>query len=257
MSDNRVGAWARVLACVLLIPAAAWSQQEGSNHRIATAVYTETKLTIDGNLDEPAWQTAQVVSDFTQREPDEGAALTERTEVRVLYNNEFLYIGAYCHDRMQNGLIVNDIKRDFNIQDQDYFGISLDTFNDDRNGYFFGTTVAGNQRDSQFSDVGRTENVNWDGVWYSEGRRAEDGYMLEIAIPFSSLRFSKNKQQIWGLQLVRRIRRRDEVGFWAPLARNYNVINGVAFAGELRGIENVEPGRNLQVKPYGLAGVQH
>ncbi|MBI2820304.1 MAG: carbohydrate binding family 9 domain-containing protein, partial [Acidobacteria bacterium] len=236
---------------------AAWSQQEGSNHRITTAVYTDTKLTIDGNLDEPAWQTAQVISDFTQREPDEGAALTERTEVRVLYNNEFLYIGAYCHDRMPNRVIINDIRRDFNFQDQDYFGIMLDTFNDDRNGYFFGTTVAGNQHDVQFSNGGRTQNLNWDGVWYSEGRRVEDGYLLEVAIPFSSLRFSKNKQQIWGFQLIRRIRRRDEVGFWAPLARNYNGINGVAFAGELRGIENVEPGRNLQVKPYALAGVQH
>src|SRR3972149_4099504 len=107
MSDNRVGVWAMVLAGAFLIPAAAWRQRQASNHRIATAVYTDTTLTIDGNLDEPAWQTAQVVSDFTQREPDEGASLTERTEVRVLYNNEFLYIGAYCHDRMHNGIIVN------------------------------------------------------------------------------------------------------------------------------------------------------
>jgi len=256
MFGQSCGAWVVVLVCALLIPSPLRGQQQNDNHRIAPAVFTEEMLVIDGRLDEPAWQTASAVSDFTQKEPDEGQPLTELTEVRVLYNREFLYIGAYCHDRVPHGFIVNDIRRDFDILQQDYFALVLDTFNDDRNGYYFATTVEGNQRDIQFSDGGRTQNVNWDGVWYSQGRQVEDGYLVEIAIPFNTLRFNKDREQVWGLQFVRRIRRRDEVGFWAPIARIYTGISGVAFAGELRGIENVEPGRNLQVKPYGLAGLK-
>ena len=244
-----------LLAVAGLHPVGAWSQQADGNHRIATAVFTDSKLVIDGQLDEPAWQTAAVVSDFTQKEPDEGKAFTELTEVRILFNKEFLYVGAYCHDRVPHGLIVNDIRRDFDIQQQDYVAVILDTFNDDRNGYWFGTTVEGNQRDVQFTDVGRIQNANWDGVWYSQGRRVEDGYTVEIAIPFNTLRFTKDKEQIWGLQLIRRMRRRDEIGFWAPIARIYTGPSGIAFAGELQGIENVEPGRNLQVKPYALMGI--
>ncbi|MBI4478486.1 MAG: carbohydrate binding family 9 domain-containing protein [Acidobacteria bacterium] len=246
-----------LLAVAGLYPVGAWSQQANGNHRIATAIFTDAKLVIDGQLDEPAWKTAAVVSDFTQKEPDEGKPFSELTEVRILFNKEFLYVGAYCHDRVPKGLIINDIHRDFEIQQQDYFALILDTFNDDRNGYWFGTTVEGNQRDVQFTDVGRIQNANWDGVWYSQGRRVEDGYTVEIAIPFNTLRFTKDKEQIWGLQLVRRMRRRDEIGFWAPIARIYTGPSGIAFAGELQGIENVEPGRNLQVKPYGLAGVKH
>ncbi|MBI3933534.1 MAG: carbohydrate binding family 9 domain-containing protein [Acidobacteria bacterium] len=257
MSDSKAGTWSIVFACVVLFPAAALSQLQNGNHRVTTVVRTDAKLTIDGRLDEPAWQTAPVITDFTQKQPDEGQSLTELTEVRILYNQEFLYIGAYCHDRVPNGYIVNEIQRDFDIQLQDYFAFVLDTFNDDRNGYYFGATVEGNQRDVQFSDGGRISNENWDGVWYSQGRAVEDGYIVEIAMPFSTLRFSKDKEQVWGLQLIRKIRRHDEVGFWAPLARIYSGTTGVAFAGELRGIENVEPGRNLQVKPYGLVGVKH
>ena len=256
MFEKRAGAWAITLALTVLFPAGARGQQTQNNHRVTTAVYTDAKLTIDGRLDEPAWHSEAAVSDFTQKQPDEGKPFTELTEVRILYNKQFLYVSAYCHDRVPNGLIVNDIRRDFDILQQDYFAVILDTFNDDRNGYYFASTVEGNQRDIQFSDVGRNQNVNWDGVWYSQGRRVEDGYTIEMAIPFNTLRFNKSKDQVWGLQLVRRIRRHDEIGFWAPIARIYTGISGVAFAGELRGIEGVEPGRNLQVKPYALAGVK-
>jgi uncharacterized protein DUF5916/cellulose/xylan binding protein with CBM9 domain len=257
MEKTLARAWAAALLCAIAVSSAAWGQGANGKARVATAVFTDAKLTIDGKLDEAAWQTAAVISDFTQKEPDEGQPFTERTEVRILYNKQFLYFGAWCHDRVPNGLMLNDIHRDFDILQQDYFALVLDTFNDDRNGYYFATTVAGNQRDIQFSDVGRNQNANWDGVWYSEGHRVEDGYTAEIAIPFNTLRFNRSKEQVWGLQLVRRVRRHDEVGFWAPIARIYTGISGVAFAGELRGIENVEPGRNLQIKPYGLLGVKH
>jgi hypothetical protein len=241
---------------LLLLPGMSVAQEPQNNgKRVTTARFTDQTITVDGRLDESAWQTAEVITGFTQKEPEEGKALTELTEVRLLYNKEFLYIAAYCFDRTPDGIVVNDISRDFDFLDQDYFAVVLDTFNDDRNGYYLGTTALGGQRDLQFFNEGRNQNVNWDGAWYTEGRKVEDGYTVEMAIPFRTLRFSRQPAQVWGAQFIRRIRRRNEVGFWSPLSRRYTGVNGVAFAGELRGMENVEPGRNLQVKPYALAGV--
>src|SRR5262245_53440284 len=156
--------------------------------RILNARPTDQKITIDGVINEPAWQAAEVATGFTQKEPEDGKPSTEFTEVRILYDKQNLYIAAYCHDSIPNGAVINDIARDFDIQEQDYFAVVLDTFNDDRNGYYFSTTVEGNQRDIQFFDEGRNQNVNWDAVWFSQGHRVEDGYTVEIAIPFNTLR---------------------------------------------------------------------
>ncbi|MSO19567.1 MAG: hypothetical protein EXQ56_03760 [Acidobacteria bacterium] len=227
-----------------------------SNGKLIThARFTDAKITIDGKPDEPAWQTAELITGLVQKEPEEGQPPTEKTEFRVLYDKEFLYVAAWCHDRTKNGVIINDLGHDFDIQEQDYIAVILDTFNDDRNGYYLGATVLGNQRDIQFFSEGRNQNVNWDGVWYSEGQFTDDGYTVEMAIPFNTLRFSRQKEQVWGAQFVRRIRRRNEVSFWSPLPRRHTGISGIAMAGELRGIENVEPGRNFYVKPFALAGV--
>jgi hypothetical protein len=245
------------LIAFLLAPGLGWSQDpNGKQSRVATAVYTDTPITVDGKLDDPAWEKADVIGSFTQKEPEEGKTLSQRTEVRILYNKQYLYFGAYCHDSQTDRILINDITHDFDFLDEDYFAIVLDTFNDDRNGYYFGTTPIGGQRDVQFSEEGRIQNVNWDGVWYAEARRLDDGYVVEIAIPFNTLRFSRENVQTWGVNLIRRLRGRNEYGTWAPLTRRHTGISGIALAGELRGIENVEPGRNLQVKPYALAGAK-
>ena len=222
---------------------------------VARATLTSEKITIDGKLDEPAWQSAELITQLFQREPDEGVAATERTEFRILYDKENLYLGVRAFDRVRGGAIVNDLRRDFDVMEQDYIALILDTFNDRRNGYYLASTILGNQRDMQFFNEGRAQNINWDGVWHSQGRVLDDGYVLEFAVPFNTLRFSRQPKQEWGLQFVRRIRRRNEVSHWAPLPRRHTGVSGVAQEGTLLGIENVEPGRNFTVKPYALAGV--
>jgi hypothetical protein len=242
---------------LLMVPLLAWAQAPQPNgKRVAVAKFTGQKITVDGRLDEPAWQTAELNGGFLQQDPKEGEPASESTEFRVLYDSEYLYIGAFCHDRTPERIVINDISRDFETLDEDYFAVVLDTFNDDRNGYYLATTAVGGQKDSQIFDEGRNNNVNWDGVWFAEARKHEEGYTVEMAIPFKTLRFSKEKAQVWGAQFYRRMRGRNESTYWSLPPRRYSLTRSIPYAGELQGIENVEPGRNFQAKPYVLAGVK-
>ena len=231
----------------------------GSNgtKRVATANFTTEKITIDGVLDEPAWRTAASPGPLLQKEPVESGEPSQPTDVLVLYDKDNLYISAYCHDDSPGEIIINDISRDFDIADQDYFGILLDPFNDKSLGYYMSVTPVGGWRDTQILNEGLVNNANWDGVWYGVGRGVEDGFIVEMAIPFKTLRFSKAVDQVWGVQFFRRIRRVNEIDAWSPPPRRYTMTRGFAYIGELRGIRNVEPGRNFQVKPYVLAGANH
>ena len=220
------------------------------------AVYTEAKITIDGELDEAAWQAAVPAKDFIQRDPNTGAPASEPSEVRILYNHEFLYIGVYCHETDPGRIIVNNIRRDYPPNDQDSFAFMLDTFHDRRSGYTFGTTPRGGQRDQQFTDTGRLTNANWDGVWYSESKIHEQDWTAEIAIPFKTLRFDEKNLQLWGAQFYRYMQHNGEANSWVPLPRRYVIQRGVGIAGDMAGLEGVKPGKNLYVKPYVLAGVQ-
>ncbi|MBI1955953.1 MAG: carbohydrate binding family 9 domain-containing protein [Acidobacteria bacterium] len=237
-----------------MFPAILWAQLSGPR-KVVTAVFAESKITIDGELNEPAWQTAQPATDFIQRDPTEGAPASERTEARVLYDQQNLYIAIYCYDRTPEQIIVRDVARDFVVNQQDFFGFILDTFNDDRSGFSMGTTPKGGQQDLQVLDETRDVNHNWDGVWYVEAHNGKEGWTAEFAIPFKTLRFTKEKDQIWGIQFFRRIRRRNELSWWTPVPRRYTGWY-VSPAGELRGLEGIRQGRNLKVKPYLLAGVR-
>ena len=242
---------------LLMVPLLAWAQAPQSNgKRVALAKFTDQKITVDGSLDEPAWQTAELNGGFLQQDPKEGEPASESTEFRVLYDKEYLYIGAFCHDRTPERIVINDISRDFDTINEDYFAVVLDTFNDDRNGYYLATTAVGGQKDSQIFDEGRTNNVSWDGVWFVEARKGEDGYTVEMAIPFKTLRFGRQREQVWGAHFYRRMRGRNESTYWSLPPRRYSLTRAIPFAGELQGIANVEPGRNLQVKPYALLGAK-
>ena len=183
--------------------------------RIANAKFTSEKITIDGRLDEPAWQTAEMTRDFKQQDPREGDPASQQTDVRVLFNHDFLFVSAVCHDTMPEKIVSNDIRRDFDTLNQDYFTLLIDTFNDGHSGYYFAVSPGGSQHDRQISEEGRAGNTNWDGVWYSEARRGPDGYTVEMAIPFKTLRFNREKQQVWGIHFYRRMRGRNESTYWS------------------------------------------
>ena len=215
------------------------------------AVRAAGPITIDGTLNEPDWRRAPVASGFIQNDPHEGEPASEETEVRVLYDADKLYVGVFAHDREPEGIITSEVTKDFNRLLGDDFEIVLDTFHDQRNGYMFAINARGAKWDAQMINEGREINANWDALWDVKARITETGWYAEIAIPFRTLRFSSADEQTWGINFQRRIRRRNEDSFWAPLPRIYD-LQRVSMAGTLERLQGVRPGNDLRIKPYVL-----
>jgi hypothetical protein len=219
--------------------------------RRLTAIKTTEKIMIDGRLSEGAWANAPIAKDFLQNEPKEGQPSAELSEVRVLYDSDNIYFGAYLHDSQAKRVVISDLKKDYSGDGGDNFEIVLDTFHDSRNGYIFWTNPAGAKGDSQMINEGRDNNPNWDAVWYVKTALVDDGWIAEIAIPFKTLKFREAEVQTWGVNFHRNLRSnvRNEDSFWAPLPRIYG-INRVSLAGTLEGLEGIKPGSNIRLKPY-------
>ena len=220
------------------------------DNKIITALYVESPIVIDGNLDEPAWSLAQPGGNFIQNEPRTGEPATEATEVRLLYDDENLYIGVYCFDSAgREGITVTEVKRDYRPFDNDHFSFVLDTFDDNRNAFLFGTNPRGAQREGQVEGDGDSTNFDWDAIWYVKAKITDEGWQAEFAIPFKTLRFKSLESQRWGVNFLRVIRRKNEQTYWSPIPRPYRLPR-ISLAGELEGLSGVQQGRNLYVKPY-------
>jgi hypothetical protein len=241
----------RLLSIVVLVPGIALAQGVAvPSARSVPAFATQHPITIDGRLDEQDWHDAMPATDFIQSEPHTGSAATENTEVRVLFDNDHLYIGAYLHDREPGKLIVNDLRKDFAEDQQDDFEVIVDTFRDRTNGYVFITNLAGARSDRQVANEGREVNASWDGMWSVKTNRVADGWVAEIEIPFKTLRFNFATSPNWGINFARRIRRKNEIDFWSPVPRAFG-LSRVSLAGELTGISHEGASRDLRIKPYG------
>jgi hypothetical protein len=163
-------------------------------------------------------------------------------------------VGVTCHDRDPSLLIVNDIRKDFAPADQDSFEVMFDTFADRRNGFVFVTNPRGAKSDTQMSDEGRDVNTNWDAVWTVAARIDEGGWTAELRIPFKTLRFESRNEPVWGINFARRIRRKNEIVYWAPVPRAYSIYRA-SLDGNLQGLPaDLNPGRNLRIKPSVTAG---
>lgn len=200
-------------------------------------------------LDEKVWQRSEPATAFVQSEPLAGQPASEPTEVWVAFDDDNLYIAANLHDSHPQSLVVNDIRKDFKEDEQDDFEVLLDTFGDRRNGYVFSTNVEGARHDRQVSLEGREVNQSWDAVWDVHTRRTADGWTAEMRIPFRALRFDRAGASMWGINFSRHIRRKNEVVFWSPVPRAYN-MNRVSLAGNLAGLQTGSAGRDLRIKPY-------
>ena len=226
------------------------SLAQDTEKKKVTAVHIQAPIVIDGNLDEPEWSLAQPATDFIQQEPLMGEPSTERTEVRILYDDENLYLGVYCFDSAgPEGITVTDISRDYRPRDTDAFTMVFDTFNDKRNSFIFGTNPGGAKRDGQTAGDSESRNYDWDTVWYVKTKITEQGWQAEIAIPFRSLRFRDVEDQVWGVNFARRTRGKNEYVHWSPVPRPYRTSR-VSLAGELNGLSGIRQGRNLYLKPY-------
>ncbi|MFC2170128.1 DUF5916 domain-containing protein [Acidobacteriota bacterium] len=227
---------------------------------LTKALRVEVSPEIDGYLEMGIWENAPVATHFIQKQPAEGKPATEDTEVRFLYDEEKLYIGVMCFDSEPAKIIAHEKKRDSRgIYDNDHIQIMLDTFHDRRNGYVFVVNPLGAKLDLQVRKEGKAEggghianpniNTNWDGVWKVETLVHEEGWSAEIEMPLVTLRFNEESREGWGLNILRNVRRKNEESTWAPLPRNLNIYK-ISLAGELRGLEGLKKGLNLQVKPF-------
>jgi hypothetical protein len=154
-------------------------------------------IVVDGVLSESGWATARPVSEFTQREPNEGAAATERTEVRVLYDDDALYVGARLYDRSPDSVMAQLARRD-RIVSADRFIVFLDSYYDRRTGFFFGINAAGTLYDGTLYNDD-WDSDTWDGVWEGNAARDSLGWTAELRIPYSQLRFLRQMARVWGI----------------------------------------------------------
>ena len=219
--------------------------------RILAVFIEEKSIVIDGELDESQWNLAKPGKDFVQSEPYSGKPASEPTEVRLLYDRENLYVGVHCFDSEgKKKLFVKDLSRDFSgSSSTDMFQIVFDTFDDNRNGFAFGTNPKGAKRDIQVGGDGLSFNLDWDGVWSVKAKITDQGWQAEFSIPFTTLRFHNSENQVWGVNFYRTIRRNNERTYWAPIPRPYYLYR-VSMAGTLEGIKGIRQGRNLSIKPY-------
>lgn len=235
------------------LPPGSWDPHD---YRVR-ALRVERSPIVDGRLDEPVWQRAEPATGFTQRNPDEGVPATERTEIRILYTRGVLYIGARMYDSRPEELVATAMRRDSRLHDDDFLAIMLDTFHDHRNAFAFHVNPAGARWDAYITDEGRDVNSDFNVVWEAATEVDEQGWVAELAIPLSQLRFSgvAGPQQ-WGINFQRNIRRKNEEVFWVPVPRDYGMrgFNRMSNAGVLTGLNDLPVGAHIQFKPYALGG---
>ena len=212
----------------------------------ARAVRIERAPVIDGRLDEPEWALADVIDDLRLTEPIEGAPASEDTEIRILYDQSYLYVGVRAHDREPEGIVATALMRDASHRGDDRFMLMIDTFRERRAGYVFSVTPTGSRWDSLLED-NRGFNMQWDGIWYASSRIDEGGWWTEIAIPFKTLNFDPDGDT-WGLQLARGIARRNESSRWATIDQDVFLFD-VAHFGDLSGLQGLGQGLGLDVVP--------
>ncbi len=220
-------------------------------HIQAHRIPLNTVVQIDGVLNESVWMDATPISNFSQQVPLEGATPSERTEIRMLFDDEYLYIGAWLYDSEPDGIMAFQKRWDQGLRADDRFMWILDTFNDQRSAYFFEINPAGLMGDGLLT-VGQERNVNkaWNGIWLAKVSKTREGWFAEIRIPFKTLDFDTNAS-VWGINFQRTVRRKSEEILWSGWRLNQGLFRPQN-AGVLTGLEGLSQGLGLEVKPYAM-----
>jgi hypothetical protein len=226
---------------------------------VARAIRTNDSIVIDGRLSERAWEDAQPITTFVQSQPHAGQPATDPTHVRILYDSRHLYFGVFCYDDDSSRRVITSLEWDYanaSTRDFDVFAIALDTFLDRQNAFMIHVNPVGAIRDAQVTDDSRNQNIAWRGVWQVRTQITDQGWTAEIAIPWTTLRFDPTlEEQVWGMNILRRVRSKNEDSYWAPVDRR-DPVHRMSRAGTLVGIQGIRPGRNFAVKPYFLAAAR-
>ena len=223
--------------------------------RIIQAQRISIPIKLDGFLTEPQWQSAQPTENFIQREPQNGKPASERTEVRILYDTNNLYLGVWCYDSSPDKIVANTLIRDSDMEGDDRFTVVFDTYLDHQRGFVFETNPLGARFDAYQAAPEHEPDSNWNTVWDARARITKNCWQAEIVIPFKSLRFPNTPNQIWGINFRRMIQRKHEEDLWSGWGYNEG-ISYLAFAGELHGLKNLKRGRQIEWFPYLKLGAQ-
>jgi uncharacterized protein DUF5916 len=226
--------------------------RDAAGHATIRAVRLTSPLRLDGLLDEAVYTSVPPTSDFIQVEPAGGAPATEQTEVWVMFDSDHIYVSLRCRDSHPERMVANEMRRDHNNMFQnEYVGVLLDTFYDRRNALYFATTPLGGRADGQITNE-KEYNGDLNPIWDLAVARVQEGWTAEFAIPFKSLRYRPGRAQIWGFNVERFTKWKNELSFITPLPpslgnRAFQQISGAA---TLVGLEVPAGSRNLDLKPY-------
>jgi hypothetical protein len=257
LPSSQIGGAAIAIAIMAAFcgPGAAQPPPPGPAFHIANAVrIDETEApAIDGDPSDPVWARAEVIDDFTQVAPDVGAPATERTEVRILYDTNNLYVSIYSFHSMPEDIVLGIMRRDGTIWNADHVRINLDPGATRHNGYGFQVSSSGGRRDLYLQN-NTGQFVNWDTLWTAKTRVLADGWVAEYAIPFRSLSYDPAQPE-WGIEIYRTIRSKNENIRWSSYVPAIT-DRDVTLAGTLRGISNVSQGLGLDLYVYGTGRIE-
>ena len=229
--------------------------RDGQGQATVRSMPLPAPLTFDGRLDEAVYRDVPSSGDFIQQDPIEGGPPTDKTEVWVFYDDDYLYVSARLWELHPERRVANEMRRDsFNLYNNDHFAVSLDTFNDRRNGYGFYVNALGGMGDSQV--INEQPNPNWNTLWDARTADFDGGWTVEFQIPFRSIRF-KEGGDTWGINFRRLVRWNNESTFLTAVPRSWGRrgLAKISSAGTLVGLATPAKQRNVDVKPYGLGSL--
>lgn len=241
------------------------SKNQNFNRPYYQATFLEQEPVIDGEIrSEALWANVPLAQELIQLKPSFGKPVSEKTEIRVAYSKTTFYVAVVCYDSEPNKIVVSDSRRDADLNDEDSFLFIIDTYNDQQNGFLFGTNAQGMEYDAQIDNEGKGNfnanrqqggviggtNINWDATWSIKTQLGEYGWSAEFAIPFRSLRFAAGDAKTWGLNFQRNISKNTEIAYWTSLPLGFD-LKRLALAGKLTGLNLRNPG-NLKLIPYAL-----
>ena len=229
--------------------------QETKNQFITKRSYTTKSIvnnpapTIDGNLNDKVWNSVEWTSDYVEYQPDVGTPPTEQTKMKILYDDKNIYFAFRCYQADPS-----TIERRMGRRDDfpgDWVEINIDSYNDDRTAFSFTISASGVKGDELVSNNGDNWDGSWNPIWYADTQIDDQGWTAEIKIPLSQLRFGNTKEQVWGLQSTRRYFNNEERSLWQPVEAN--PPGWVSEFGELKGLINLKPQKQLEIQPYTVA----
>ena len=238
--------------CLILLLITLSSNGQATDKKRYKAIEIENPPVIDGILDDEAWKNGEWTNDFTQYEPYNGSAVSQRTEFKILFDADNLYIAVKAFDTAPDSIIRRLTRRD--EVDGDMIGIALDSYHDLRTAFLFGLSAGGVKFDQMLTNDGGDEDSTWDPNWWGKTTINDEGWFAEFRIPFSQVRFEKNSQSVWGLEVFRQMYRNSEMDFWQHIPKDASGI--VHTMGEMEGLEGIKPRKIFDITPYGVASAE-